>query len=174
MLDLIVLCWQSLHSEHKTFLNYKQTDEMLRTRCRPRNQLSYKTESKGFKKWGRPHPVISERLRQRWEMRCDSVVLLNHKVADFYKTQQTASLLLSPCVSVLRLRRNSERPSPSPSCWVPWKRWASQPASRRRYGMFWLVFTIWELPGPVKVTLIHRLHHYHSHGVSKPAGHSLL
>lgn len=72
----------------------------------------------------------------------------------------------SVCPSVVRWRRNSERPSPSPSCWLPWKRLASQPASRRRYGMFWLVFTIWELPEPVEVTLIH---HRHSHSVSKPS-----
>lgn len=37
--------------------------------------------------------------------------------------------------------------------------------------MFWLVFTIWELPEPVEVTLIH---HRHSHSVSKPSRPALL
>lgn len=57
--------------------------------------------------------------------------------------------------AVHRWRRSSERPSPSPSCWLPWKPLASQPPSRRQYGMFLLPFTIWELPGPAEVTLIH-------------------
>ncbi len=86
----------------------------------------------------------------------------------FQRQNRDRPSLLPPSLSVVRLRRSSGRLLPSPSCWLPWKRWASQPASRRRYGMFWLVFTIWELPGPVKVTLIH---HRHSHSVSKPSRH---
>lgn len=55
----------------------------------------------------------------------------------------------------VRWRRNSGRPRRSPSCWLPWKPLASPPPSRRPYGMFLLLFTIWEPPGRAEVTLIH-------------------
>lgn len=128
----------------------KKTFWYFRHRCDHGARVRVKIENKKCFLWNHV-----ETRAVMW-LSCSSTLL-----SGWFRRQTSSP---SPCLSVVRLRRNSERPSASPSCWLPWKRSASQPASRRRYGMFWLVFTIWELQEPAEVTLIH---HHHSHCVCK-------